>query len=201
MRILAQAFEWAGTAGRYPPAAMNTAFNITNGDTMVWTVRLHLLLRLRLLLRRTCILRLSGYEGYTVHTPLQAVYPRIAQLFGMESAPAKPMQLEVEMPQYASVWERIVQKHELKPISLKALVGDSWRFTDNSMCVRHAPPLSTGDLETMRDSDLPTFLIISLPIISKRIVLSNYSCLVMCCLLSWLISVTHHHQGWLGRGE
>eukprot|EP01047_Picozoa_sp_COSAG01_P036474 COSAG01_NODE_2850_length_6977_cov_8.906077_4_plen_408_part_00 len=35
VRVLARAFEWAGT-GKHP-AARNTALNITNGDTMVWT--------------------------------------------------------------------------------------------------------------------------------------------------------------------
>lgn len=36
VRVLAKAFEWAGS-DRGSAAAANTAFNITNGDTMVWT--------------------------------------------------------------------------------------------------------------------------------------------------------------------
>ena len=57
--MLARAFEWAGSEIGFAAAA-NTAFNITNGDTMVWT----------------------------------AVYPKIAELFGMQNADtAKPMQL------------------------------------------------------------------------------------------------------------
>lgn len=64
VRVLARAFEWAGSERGYAAAA-NTAFNITNGDTMVWT----------------------------------ALYPKIAALFGMQSADtAKPMQLAKEMP-------------------------------------------------------------------------------------------------------
>ena len=37
VRVLAAAFEWAGDAELPGSAAENTAFNITNGDTMVWT--------------------------------------------------------------------------------------------------------------------------------------------------------------------
>ena len=36
VRVLARAFEWAGSESG-SAAAANTAFNITNGDTMVWT--------------------------------------------------------------------------------------------------------------------------------------------------------------------
>ena len=36
VRMLANAFEWAGSEIGFAAAA-NTAFNITNGDTMVWT--------------------------------------------------------------------------------------------------------------------------------------------------------------------
>ena len=64
VRLLAKAFEWAGS-DRGAAAAKNTAFNITNGDTMVWT----------------------------------ALYPKIAALFGMQSADtAQPMELAKEMP-------------------------------------------------------------------------------------------------------
>eukprot|EP01052_Picozoa_sp_SAG31_P017789 SAG31_NODE_1232_length_9211_cov_31.167581_3_plen_116_part_00 len=98
VRMLAQAFEWAGTSGL--DSASNTAFNITNGDTMVWT----------------------------------AVYPAIAELFGIAQADApEPIRLAVEMPQYAAVWDQIVAKHGLRPLSLDTIVGGSWEFTDNSM--------------------------------------------------------------------
>ncbi len=64
VRVLAKAFEWAGAEGGFAAAA-NTAFNITNGDTMVWT----------------------------------ALYPKIAALFGMQSAETpQPMELAKEMP-------------------------------------------------------------------------------------------------------
>jgi hypothetical protein len=73
VRVLASAFEWAGSASADPAkakaaaAAKNTAFNITNGDTMVWT----------------------------------ALYPRIAELFGMASTEIpEPMELAKEMPRY-----------------------------------------------------------------------------------------------------
>lgn len=68
VRTLAAAFEWAGSSD----AAENTAFNITNGDTMVWT----------------------------------SIYPRIAELFGMDAVAAEPMQLAQEMPKYAGPPQR-----------------------------------------------------------------------------------------------
>lgn len=97
VRVLARAFEWAGSEDGL--AARNTAFNITNGDTMVWT----------------------------------AVYPRIAKLFKMQHVAAQPMQLAKEMPRYSAIWDRIVEKYRLQKLRLRELVGDSWRFTDNSM--------------------------------------------------------------------
>jgi len=72
VRVLASAFEWAGSAdpAKAAAAAKNTAFNITNGDTMVWT----------------------------------ALYPRIAELFGMASTEIpEPMELAKEMPRYEYV--------------------------------------------------------------------------------------------------
>ena len=68
------------------------------------------------------------------HLPAAAApslrFPAIAACFGMEVGPPSPMQLETEMPELSSVWERVVEKHGLKKIGMEELVGNSWRFTD-----------------------------------------------------------------------
>eukprot|EP01050_Picozoa_sp_SAG11_P016099 SAG11_NODE_2156_length_3734_cov_22.964787_4_plen_171_part_00 len=120
-------------------AAANTAFNISNGDTMVWTSVYPALAQLlgmevpppngisppppaRAFARRAVCITLFC-------APLCAPLLALAQ----EAAEAAPMRLAEEMPQYAGVWDTIVAKHQLRPLSLETLVGGSWAFTDNSM--------------------------------------------------------------------
>jgi hypothetical protein len=43
------------------------------------------------------------------------VWPRIAELFGMEMAPPHPFSLARVMPQNESIWDRIVARHGLLP--------------------------------------------------------------------------------------
>jgi nucleoside-diphosphate-sugar epimerase len=59
----------------------------------------------------------------------QHVWPKVAELFGMENAPGHPFSLARVMPQNEPIWERIVAKHELQANSYKAIVP-SWQFAD-----------------------------------------------------------------------
>lgn len=57
------------------------------------------------------------------------VWPRMAALFGMEMAPPHPFSLARVMPENELVWDRIVARHGLVPLSYKEIVP-SWQFAD-----------------------------------------------------------------------
>lgn len=57
------------------------------------------------------------------------VWPKAARLFGMELEAPHPFSLARVMPQNASIWDRIVAKHGLKPYRYEELVP-SWQFAD-----------------------------------------------------------------------
>ena len=85
VRMLAEAFEWAGGTAAGRAASRNTAFNITNGDAMVWTRCVDIIARTA---HYESFTRSTGYNDYN-HLNGDAmvwasVYPAIAALFGME---------------------------------------------------------------------------------------------------------------------
>jgi nucleoside-diphosphate-sugar epimerase len=59
----------------------------------------------------------------------QNIWPRVAKLFGMETAPAHPFSLARVMPENEPIWTRIVAKHGLTPYKYKEIVP-SWQFAD-----------------------------------------------------------------------
>jgi nucleoside-diphosphate-sugar epimerase len=60
----------------------------------------------------------------------QDLFPLVAERFGMRMGPAHPMSLAVLMADKGPVWDRIVQRHQLRPLALEALIGSSWQFAD-----------------------------------------------------------------------
>ncbi len=60
------------------------------------------------------------------------IWASIAGRFGMDAGDPVPMNLAKEMPGYEAAWDRVVRKHGLKALSLEALVGSSWQFTDRA---------------------------------------------------------------------
>ncbi len=60
----------------------------------------------------------------------QDLFPRVAERFGMRMGPAHPMSVQVLMSDKAPVWQRIVERHQLKPYALETLIGSSWQFAD-----------------------------------------------------------------------
>ena len=59
----------------------------------------------------------------------QNLWPRVADLFGMDHAPPQPMSLARIMPENAACWDRLVARHGLRKTTLAELVPD-WRFAD-----------------------------------------------------------------------
>ena len=59
------------------------------------------------------------------------VWPTVATVLGMEVGPPQPLSLVREMPQYASQWAAIVQKHRLAaPRDMHQFVGESFALAD-----------------------------------------------------------------------
>jgi nucleoside-diphosphate-sugar epimerase len=60
----------------------------------------------------------------------QDLFPAVADRFGLRMGPPHPMPLAVLMADKAPVWARIVERHQLRPYTLEALIGSSWQFAD-----------------------------------------------------------------------
>lgn len=87
----------------------------------------------------------AANETYNVHNGdalvWQHVFPRIAQVFGMDHTPEPaPQRLETEMPRHERLWADIAAKHDLAERSLQRLVGSSWAFTDRTLAYGHPHP-------------------------------------------------------------
>lgn len=54
----------------------------------------------------------------------------VARRFGMEEGGDAPEYLARTMPPREDVWQRIVARHALRPLTLEQLIGSSWQFID-----------------------------------------------------------------------
>lgn len=70
----------------------------------------------------------------------QDLWQTLAEHFGMPAGPPTPMSLAAEMPTCAALWQQIVQRERLLPLTLEALVGSSWQFADRSLACGVAQP-------------------------------------------------------------
>jgi nucleoside-diphosphate-sugar epimerase len=60
----------------------------------------------------------------------RGLFPKVAKVFGMELGAPHPMSMPAIMADKEAVWQRMVQRHQLQPCTLRELVGDSWQFAD-----------------------------------------------------------------------
>lgn len=64
----------------------------------------------------------------------QAAFPAIASCFkGLAVGEPNEVSLAQTMPQHSELWQRMVEKYKLQPLTMEELVGNSWRFTDINM--------------------------------------------------------------------
>ena len=56
------------------------------------------------------------------------MWPKIADYFGLETAPPLPMPLEQMMADKAALWQTLAQRHDLAVTDYRAVTG--WRFAD-----------------------------------------------------------------------
>jgi nucleoside-diphosphate-sugar epimerase len=66
------------------------------------------------------------------------LWPVIARAFAMPVGLPHPMPLASIMPGHSSVWDKIVARHELKPLTLDHLVAGSWQFADFAFSRTHS---------------------------------------------------------------
>ena len=59
-----------------------------------------------------------------------SVWPAIAQTLGVPAAADSPCELKRFLPEKSALWDRIVTKHRLRPISLQELLGESHHLAD-----------------------------------------------------------------------
>ena len=68
------------------------------------------------------------------------VWPAIAGAVGLEPAFGSPPSLAAFMPAHAEVWDRIVEKHNLRRVSMTDLLGESHHYMD-LLCATNAEVL------------------------------------------------------------
>ncbi len=60
------------------------------------------------------------------------MWPTLAATLGVETGADESISLADYLPRHADVWQRVVAKHELRPIPLEALLGESHHYADMS---------------------------------------------------------------------
>lgn len=70
----------------------------------------------------------------------QEIFSVVAEVFGMPAAEPAPVRLAEAMPEYAPLWQNIVQRYELAPHSMQDLIGASWQFADAVFGYGRSPP-------------------------------------------------------------
>jgi nucleoside-diphosphate-sugar epimerase len=68
----------------------------------------------------------------------EQVFPKIAELFGMESDFPHPMSLSRVMADKAPLWERMIKKYGLQPYAYEQLIP-SWGYTDWTFRLNQVP--------------------------------------------------------------
>jgi nucleoside-diphosphate-sugar epimerase len=58
------------------------------------------------------------------------MWPGLAEFFKMPVGDDKPIRLAEAMPRRAAEWDRVVEKHGLRPATMESIVGASWQTAD-----------------------------------------------------------------------
>jgi hypothetical protein len=72
------------------------------------------------------------------------LWPAMARTLGVATGPEQPIALARYLPARAALWDEIVRRHDLRPIPLEALLGESHFYTD--LCLAYGaeqPPAPT----------------------------------------------------------
>lgn len=58
------------------------------------------------------------------------LWPAMAKVLGVKVGPDKPRSMAEYLPAKSAVWDRIVQKHKLRPVKMSELLGESHHYAD-----------------------------------------------------------------------
>ena len=58
------------------------------------------------------------------------LWPAIADELGLEAGPDEPVRLAELLPAKADVWDRLVRRHGLRPLTMSQLLGESHHYAD-----------------------------------------------------------------------
>ncbi|MEZ5257824.1 MAG: hypothetical protein R2705_13290 [Ilumatobacteraceae bacterium] len=58
------------------------------------------------------------------------MWPALARTLGVEVGPDEPLSIAEYLPPRAEVWDRIVREHDLRPVALPELLGESHHYAD-----------------------------------------------------------------------
>jgi nucleoside-diphosphate-sugar epimerase len=63
------------------------------------------------------------------------MWPAIAQTLGMAVGPDEPRSIAAYVSERARLWDEIVQQHDLQPLKLEAILGESHHYADMALSV------------------------------------------------------------------
>ncbi|WP_435742038.1 NAD(P)H-binding protein [Nocardioides sp. SYSU DS0663] len=58
------------------------------------------------------------------------LWPAIADALDVEAGPDTPRQMATFMPEHATTWDRVVAEHDLRPLTLAQVLGESHHYAD-----------------------------------------------------------------------
>jgi nucleoside-diphosphate-sugar epimerase len=58
------------------------------------------------------------------------LWPAMADCLGLPAGPDRPVSMAQHLPGRAALWDRIVQRHGLRPLKMEALLGESHHYAD-----------------------------------------------------------------------
>ena len=70
------------------------------------------------------------------------LWPAMADCLGVEPGPDRPVSMAQHLPGRAALWDRIVQRHGLRPLKMEQLLGESHHYADFGFGygLKQAPP-------------------------------------------------------------
>jgi nucleoside-diphosphate-sugar epimerase len=58
------------------------------------------------------------------------IWPSMADVLGVEVGPDRPVQVAEFLPANAELWDKIIEKYDLRPVPMSELVGESHHYAD-----------------------------------------------------------------------
>jgi nucleoside-diphosphate-sugar epimerase len=80
----------------------------------------------------------------------RSLWPAMANVLGIEPGPDSPLSLAEFLPSRAAVWDRIVNKHDLRRLSMGQLLGESHHYADLCFGYGAATPPPPTFLSTVK---------------------------------------------------